>query len=441
MRERDGRLIGGARELAQVLENQVKREPERFAALVGRFPNATHPLYFDAVLRGLSQTRVHQNVAAEVCRRVHRLSGRPCGRDVVHLIETMDPLTIPKDILDIAAWYATEDRDPEHELWRTESWSGKPYYGGDIFTAGLNSVRGGAAIAIAHLLFQNRAFLSHLRPTLEKMVSDPSIAVRACVAAVLMSVLRHDRDFAVRLLLDLVQTEDVLLATRDIERFLDYGLQTHYSQLKPVMERMLHSDRSEVRRAGARRAAIISLRREEAAGLAEQCLRGDDNQRLGAAEVYSANLSASAFRERCSIMLKKLFTDADVSVRREAASCFLQLSGEDVAELGDLIESFVASPAYVTDSFPLIHALQETFARLPDTTLLVCQHFIENTGAEVGNIQTGAAMGASTVAKLLVRVYAQSEDEAFKSRCLDLIDRLVELGAFGLGDALATFER
>jgi len=50
-------------------------------------------------------------------------------------------------------------------------------------------------------------------------------------------------------------------------------------------------------------------------------------------------------------------------------------------------------------------------------------------------------MHPSALSKLLVRLYSQSTDEAVKTRCLDLIDRMVQLGAFGLADALAAYER
>jgi len=441
MRERGQRFVGGADELANVLENQVKRDPERFATLASRLPDEVHPSYFNAVLRGLNETSVVFNVAAEVCRRVYRLPGRPCGRDVVHLIEEIDASVIPGDVLEILAWYATEDGDPGQELWRTESSSGKPYYGGDIFTAGLNSVRGAAAIAMARVFFGSGVAVSQLRPILERMVRDPSVAVRACVAETLIAVLRYDRDLAVRLFLVLAGTEDVFLATRDADRFLHYGLQTHYSDLVPVVERMLRSEMAMVRTAGARRTAMISLLNQSASELAEGCMRGDEAQRVGVAEVYAANVSGPPYREICAAGLKRLFSDASEVVRREAASFPCHLQKGAIAALGGLIASFVDSPAFSGDSFSLIHALEEVPAELPRATLLVCRRFVGRVGSEAGDIRSRVSMEASTVGKLLVRVYAQSTDETFKSECLDVIDGMVEIGAFGFSDALAALER
>jgi hypothetical protein len=185
----------------------------------------------------------------------------------------------------------------------------------------------------------------------------------------------------------------------------------------------------------------MSLQREDARELAEQCLRGEKFQRLGAAQVYSASLRAAAYWQSCSIALVQLFNDLDNDVRREAASCFRNVDGGELARAGDLIESFVMSPAFSTDSFSLIHSLEETPVRLPEATLLACGRFVDTVGVKSGDIQSAAAMEASSLGKLLLRVYSQSEDEAFRSRCLDVVDRMVDVGAFGFGEALATLER
>ena len=157
--------------------------------------------------------------------------------------------------------------------------------------------------------------------------------------------------------------------------------------------------------------------------------------------MYAANLSVPSFRERCAAALRRLFIDDSEEVRREAASFPRHLEGNAISEINDLIEDLLGSPAFASDSFSLIHALEEAPAQLPEATLLVCDRFIERVGPEAGDIQSSIAMESSMVAKLLVRVYTQSRNDAFRSRCLNVIDRMVELGAFGLADLLAAAER
>ena len=40
----DGRYVGGALELSRILEDRVKHEPGRFAALVLKFPDHANPM-------------------------------------------------------------------------------------------------------------------------------------------------------------------------------------------------------------------------------------------------------------------------------------------------------------------------------------------------------------------------------------------------------------
>jgi hypothetical protein len=113
-----------------------------------------------------------------------------------------------------------------------------------------------AAEAIRDLIFHDGRRIGYLTPTLEKMVSDPSLTVRSTVAAALIAVLRHDRDLAIRYFQQLCATDDHLLATPYVERFLYYALSTHFVALAPILERMILSEVQEVTTAGARQASL-----------------------------------------------------------------------------------------------------------------------------------------------------------------------------------------
>lgn len=73
-------------------------------------------------------------------------------------------------------------------------------------------------------------------------------------------------------------------------------------------------------------------------------------------------------------------------------------------------------------------------------TCLVCEKFIDSYGS-VADIRTLIAAKADEVSELLIRVYSQSQSQALRSRCLDLVDRLTQIGAYGLDKALQQFER
>jgi hypothetical protein len=201
----NGELVGGAHELAQLLEEQVKRQPARFATLACRFPDDTHPAYFDAVLRGVPEGGLDDmQLVLDVCKRCHQLRSRPCGRWICRSLSKLAEHRLPEEALDILAWYATEDPDPEQELWRARGTDR------DIITAAINSAWGSAAEAMAKLVFADGNLVTYLLPSIERMVRDPSIAVRCCVADILTAVLKHDRELAIGLFEQLCDTEDAL---------------------------------------------------------------------------------------------------------------------------------------------------------------------------------------------------------------------------------------
>lgn len=432
----DGTLAGGAHELARVLERSTKDQPDRFARLGCSLQDHVHPAYFDAILCGVAETGLDADLSLPLCRRCHKLPKRPCGKSISLVIKKLANSPLPVDALEMVAWYAVQDADPTGEPLQRKD----PSYR-DVFSDGINSVRGSAAEAMARLILADSLRIPYFLPTVRSMVGDSSVAVRSCVAATLIAVLRHDRDTAVKLFLQLVEAEDVLLATQHVDRFLFFAAQTHFGSLSSVLKRMVASRVSDVAVAGARLTWLTSLSFNEAMPLARRCLHGSESQRLGAAEVLAANLHQAANRSVCEQGLITLFGDSSERVRAEAASCFNQFEGRGLEEHVGLIEAFVKSAAFITNSHPVINAVNRTTARIPKVTLLVCDRFVEEHGPATADIRTASAGLSDTVSHLLLRVYTQTTDQMLKSHSLDLIDRMTAFGAYGLQTALAQLDR
>ena len=148
---------------------------------------------------------------------------------------------------------------------------------------------------------------------------------------------------------------NVLLATPDVECFLNFGLHQHFGYLQSVVERMLHSSFSETSEAASRLASIaVLLGHSDADPLVEEALLGSPSQRLGVAQVASANVGKTEHRHWYERQLLHLFDDDDHDVRREAAMCFGHLEGRSMEAYEDLILKFCNSAAYQEDSFHLL---------------------------------------------------------------------------------------
>ena len=433
---------GGAHEMAPLLGGEAKRDPQRFSALLLRFPDDTDPSYFIAVLAGVAAASPDPETVLVCCRRAHSLPGRPLGRSIAEVIQAVAQCDLADELLDILGWYATEDWDPARDFWRPADEDATVYYGGDIIMAGINSVRGAAAETIGKLVFKKEEYVGRLRAILDALVADPVIAVRALAAYCLLGVLRHDRDYAVELFLRLCETEDILLGTRFVEEFLYYALNTHLDQLRPILDRMLNSSTPEAAEAGARLACLAGLDVEGAADLADRCLSGSEIHRKGAATIFAGRLTQVHMRVVCEDGLRRLFSDPAKDVRTQAAECFRNIESDQFGDYVELAQSFVTSPAYADAYGPLLSALEDSTAKLPEFACSACDKFLDLVGADAGRISAYASFEADRASKLIVRAYAQAEgNEPLQSKCLDVIDRMFQLGAHGIDEATDAFDR
>ncbi len=439
--QRTGQIIGGAYQLSTLLERQVKKDPVRFAKLIWWFPDNTNSSYFDAVLRGLAEVELDIETAFLVCQRCHQLPNYPCGRSISLLIWKLVDSPWPEEAFDIVTWYALNDPNPQQESWRTETSNGQVYYGGDILSAGIHSTRGSAVSAIAQLILADTNRASYFQESLQQIVQDSSIAVRSCVAQALTAMLNYDRDIAVSLFQQLCNTEDALLGTPTVEYFLCYALQTHFEVLASIVERMIMSEIPEVVKVGTRQACRAALNIEEARWLAELCLSCTETHRIAATEIFVANFRQAHFREFCEDVLIKLFQDSVEPVRSQAARCFLHFEGDELGDYISLVEAFVDSPAFFSDDYNLIHALEETTAKLPEAvTYRVCNRFIEGLKSDDADVSQRGRLEADKVSKLLLQLYSQSKDQELQLHCLDLIDFMTEMEVYGLAEALMQYD-
>jgi len=277
-------LEGGPLELSRELNKLVKDDPERFAKLTLRFPDDTNVYYFDAVLMGLADSEANLNSVIDVCKRCHELPSKPCGRWITQPIAKFAGEKLPKEALDIINYYVLNDPDPQEDLWNPKNFRGS-LFGERIFESGINSARGIAALSLANLFFDDKDLIYLFYPTLKKIVNDPVISVRSCVAESLIGVLKHDPSLALDLFKELCNTDDILLQTRQIERFLYYNLKENFDSISEIIYRMIFSETKSVAIVGARIISYAYLIRKD---LLEFyfCLNYSEFHRLGIAQVF-----------------------------------------------------------------------------------------------------------------------------------------------------------
>ena len=327
-------VTGGARQLAQVLQNRAKRgQPERFARLSLRVPGGRAPRLSGEDARWLERCRSRKRPQApglpQGVRRIARILWSSRSR----MSSGASKTRCPSDAIEMLHWLATEHDDPATELLAgTDAPGGGP----DVLQTAI-SIRPASIPHVEELpsLFGTSSSATPLY--VERFHAQPSFEWSAIRSA---SVLSCVAGTLARSCLPRFCTCDAALpkhesvrgaSTRDTPRLRIHtstDFETSFAELRPIVKRMLRSSESEVCEVGARLASLALLTDQSAADLVDvKHYMAAPIDRLGVAQVASANIGTPECRRWSEETLVTCYSTTRMSdVRGEAASCFRQLN-------------------------------------------------------------------------------------------------------------------
>ena len=433
-----GSDVGGARELAQQLKARTAEDPLRFAGLAMQLTPETNEAYPSAILWGFGEASVPeeaQHAVFDAIRHIMSLGFDDCDRwlgwAVRHVYDEA-----PLDIVEMVLDRALHAPDPVDNSPVFVSRDGQQP-GHELFQNGYNTSRGTLAESLGDLLVHDpdgtRTKL--VAPYLLELASDPVLSVRACVAHTVAACLRHARPTAYAAFERLIDADDLLLASDMLDDLMIYIGNVDPEVVDPVIDRMLSSTDAEVRGAGGCMAAFAALQWERPA-LMERALAGDVIVRGGLAEVCAARVDRSADSELVLSTLRRLMHDEDDEVRKKVATLAGHLRGDDLRPYTEFLADLIASPSYVHTTPQLLITLQEAPDKVDDLVDLAAHRFLDIYGSDVADIRTGAAGDARYISDLVVRGLAQTRDRKRVRALLDILDRLLELGVYGVDRAI-----
>lgn len=433
-----GSEVGGAPELAQQLKARTAEDPLRFAGLAMQLTPETNEAYPCAILWGFGEASIPeeaQHAVFDAIRHVVSLGLDDCdrwlGRAVRHLYDEA-PLDIVEMVLD-RALHSPDPVDNSPVFVRRDDH--QP--GRDLFQNGYNTSRGSLAESLGDLLVHDpdgtRTEL--VVPHLVELASDSVLSVRACVAHTIAACLRHARPTAYAAFERLIDADDLLLASDMLDDLMIYIGNADPEVVDPVIDRMLSSTDAEVRKAGGCIAAFAALQWGRPA-LMERALAGDVEVRRGLAEVCAARIDRSADSELVLSTLRRLMHDEDDEARKKVGALASHLRGDDLRPYAEFLADLIASPSYVHATPQLLITLQEAPDKVDDLVDLAAHRFLNIHGEDVSDIRTGAAGDAHYISDLVVRGLAQTRDRGRIAALLDILDRLLELGVYGVDRAI-----
>lgn len=413
----DLRLIGGSGELAMLLGRYAEAEPERFARLALRFDASIPAPAIDNVVRSIAG-KVEVDLLTDVCEHARDLYGSAVGRSICWAVG--DGAAVGARLVALLAVCA-EDPDP---IGASSAAGG----GRDLLMAGMSCTRGAAAQAVARVLFVSGEHVDVLLPVVARLATDEVPEVRVMAAEAVLALLNHQRQRALEMALRLFDDPTAVLLARPTARLLQHAVARAPETFAPVLRECLRADGECGRHAGLVWAATV-LHAELPSDVVADVTALPVDARRGAAEVFASDPGAALTH------LEILADDADEEVLSSVARAARHLERLDDQQAEDLIAILLSGRAGDRSLQPLISIVKRS-PQLPTAALEACEMAVASAGADVSDIRSAHAALAPDVLAVVLRLY-RSGNEDVRSRCLDVVDRLSEAGAYGLTDALA----
>lgn len=417
---RDGLLVGGVAQLANVLQAEANSDPSRFAEFASLLPDSADPRYFEAILRGVAESDAVLPVeeVEALLSRCHRLPSRPCGLYITAPLRHIAGHPLSGEMVAIVDWYATENRDES----TSSMFPDVDDLDERLLLRGLNSVQGAVASVVAYLVATDHLNVSALDFAISALLSDRDPGVRAAAAQVVLTAGHHDVNESDGLF-DVLTSDapDELLANRYIYEYLRQRVNADFGRFRPMIERMTASAIGDVQMRGAALASLAALANDEALDLASEVLRGTEKQRVGAARVYAANIKTARFNARCATSLATLFEDHSLLVRNTAAEVVRELYEIDIDEYVEVINPLISSPAADGNWGEILDMFKRSPGSATGLALAACRRVLSQQSADA---PLEYAHRPDLISTLLVRVYTDNVGE-IRSSALDLIDQLL----------------
>jgi len=253
--------------------------------------------------------------------------------------------------------------------------------------------------------------------------------------------LNVDHEKAIAWFIECVAADPILLGVRYTRQFVHNAAYRDLNSIWPVIESMLNSQDANVVWAGALEVCLLGLDLVVSARSTERVERGTTRMREAAATVYAANVSHQIVGAVCRNKLKPFFSDPEVAVRTGAAKAFEHIGSLDTPAQSDLLAAFLDSKPGPPALELVVRALDNSQVQLPYLVCQLTELCIDAYRNDASDIRKSASATSMNLSKIVVRLYAHTEDPAIQARCLSIIDEMERHHFLGLSEELQRLDR
>lgn len=447
--ERDG-VVGGARQLASVLQARTKEQPERFVALLERLPTNINADYAEAVVSGLRESQADAAVVVRAIKAARRWPEHDFDRSISWTVQSHPAAGMDPEVL---AWILhsaehgkasdttirTLDKEKRKRLTASELLERD----GNLYSSGINGERGAAYEALAGVLWEHRETLPAILDLLERQVeAEPLASVRMCMARTVNSVGKYDTEKAVALLRRLVAKNLRVLQSHSAQHMLNWAVHDYANLVEDLVVDLLASRSKSLRAHGHFLESLLALLDEERNSTFVAGFEGNVLRRQMAAYRGAGNAGVERHGERAAGWLLKLFSDKSPLVRRDT----MEINWIEVLDAPTdrtaLVKAYLSSPTFNQHSDQFMRALEERVSQWPDLTFDAVEKVLDLSGDWTGDHRHGHYSTMHHLSRVLIELYrlvASGSDR--EKKILDLFDLYLARDFHDFTRELGAYER
>ena len=422
-------LKGGSGQLASVLSEMIKNDPERFYRLFQKAPLDLDDAYVRAFANGFAEAvSAPSSWVVEVFRRYADQEGRDIKRDLSYALQKVKN-EIPDDVVAVLSKWVHGPLEEDELRWSKED------NHGNVYSSYLNSDRGAAMDTLLRILSSRDTpqAIDQKWHLIEYVCDDPSAALRIGAIHELTYMIRYDRERSWKLFGKLISNNENLIGTSYVREFLYWSIYKNFYGIKSYIEHMMQHSKPEIQRMGAELACIASISEkamesqnaiDAAEVLANEAVNGEESLRQGAAHVYSFNIANGSelnVRSLCLEKVRFLMDDESQKVKDEIDQIFLSLNEAHFMELRSFLDAFALS-----ENHPLTHPFAEYIWKFGILDPLWSLTTIENAVSKSKPTYWWTS-GIEEIIRFTLIVYtSQTIEASIRKKALDIFDLIME---------------
>jgi hypothetical protein len=424
-------FVGDAGDLARVLQDEAKADPERFLALFWKLPPDAPPVFARGILQAIAEGRLDADELDALLVQLEKESPwQPDEHTLLWLITQRKGDALGHKAMAVLIQLAANgDVGKEHESNQKEKGKPEPQFrvamnvGHELAWRGRETARGKAIDLLGRLAWHDQALFEQHRALVDRVVEERGPdRLLAATGIFVQAAIKHGTSDAARWLGHLFELAPWALANDSGRAALLHLDQLDHDAARPILIAMLNSADVSL---SALAAALIFVRSfDDPRWLPERelVLNGCEEWRAAAAHVAANHVEREHLDAELNALILKFFNDDSELVRTAATDVFRCLGTGAMAIHAELYRGYLNSRFFEGERTYFMHRLEDAPAALDSMVL----ELIELAAGKVPTAAAGRGTIGYRLWEPLMRIYTSNEgDAAIRKRCLDVIDKLV----------------